>query len=450
MHQRRIQVDQGCCVGGGVNRVVVAGDQSKRGHVRRCAHHGAVHERTQGRLNLLACCATTIGRCRDWCCSTGGATTDGKALHLGCHNLVAGAQLQLDGDNTARGGLSDRGALGGHVDAPAICKLGKRDAQVDDVIQVDGVEQAFDHRRAVSQLAGAQRCVDRRPAGANQHVWRAHHSVVGHSAAGDRGVRCQEGSGQRKRRARHTKRRVLGRCLDLRDLSNRVAGLADRTDTSQARQQLEDAVRQAIAVHNRGGTRACTGRDLDRDVHLTHVERTLVVLQVVPRGISVDSDRPLALTSRVGGCPHVEGVLVQRVCRVGHQVAVPHQGRAGAQIRGLVGGVAASSEAGFSGGAVVDKHLRRGILKTCQQLRNRLVLARNTSNRNRARDNAHLVSGVALILCLPQGVLAKPGLQIRIKCWHPRHRLRVGIVQTDPPRRIARGNHDLARLRVVL
>ena len=263
-------------------------------------------------------------------------------------------------------------------------------------------------------------------------------------------MRRQQGSRQRKRRARHTKRCVLGRFLDLRNLSNRVAGLADRTDTRQARQQLEDAVGKTIAVHNRGGTRACAGRDLDRDVHLTYVERALIFRQVIPCGISVDPDRPLTLTSRVGGCLHVEGVLVQRVCRVCHQVAVPHQGWAGAQVRGLVGGVAASSEAGFGGDAVVDKHLRRGILEACQQLRNRLVLARNASNRNRARDDAHLVSGVALILCLPQGVLAKPGLQIRIQCRDPRHRLRVGVVQADPPRRIARGNHNLACLRVVL
>ena len=128
---------------------------------------------------------------------------------------------------------------------------------------------------------------------------------------------------------------------------------------------------------------------------------------------------------------------------------MPDKRRAGAQVRCLILGVAQAGEAGFGGHAFVDKHLRRGVLKPAQQLRHRLVLLGNAGNRHRARDDADLVSRVALILRLPQRVLAKPHLQVPIQRRHPRHRLRVGVVQANPPGSVARGNLHRARLRVL-
>ena len=89
-------------------------------------------------------------------------------------------------------------------------------------------------------------------------------------------------------------------------------------------------------------------------------------------------------------------------------------------------------------GTSVDKLLRCGCLKSSKEIRHWFVFLRDTRHRDWSRNDAHLVCGVTLVLSLPQGVFAKPHLEVAVNCGHPRHWFGVFVVQLNPPRRITR------------
>ena len=113
-------------------------------------------------------------------------------MHLRGHDVAGGVilEFELDRDDAPGDGFLDGGAGGGDVDLAAVGKLLQRHAQVDDVVQVHRVEQAFDDRVAILQAPRAERGIDGRPAGAYQNVGGA--GLLGCSiAAGHRAV-CGE------------------------------------------------------------------------------------------------------------------------------------------------------------------------------------------------------------------------------------------------------------------
>ena len=443
--QRGLEVDQPCGVGRGVDRVVVAGDQREGGHVGGGGDHGAVDEGTRGRHHLGGGfpAAPLGGRGRHL--GSGGAAADREALHLGGHEFARREELQLDGDDASRGGLGDAGAPGGDVDGAAVGELLERDAQVDDVVEVHGVEQALDDGVAVGEPAGAERGVDRRPAGADQHVRGAGFDGA-EGGAGDGGVRGEQFRGEGEGVLGHAERRVRGfRAFDDPGHGgDAVAVLGGRADAGQALEEREDGVRQAFLGDDRGGAGGHGVRQVQRDGHLADVEGALLLGQVVPVGVRIDADGPQAF----GVLDEVVGLAVHLVGRVGHEVAVPHDGRGGLDV---LGGVPRVGQAG-----VLLLRLRAGVLQgpggavleAAEQVGDGLVLPGDAGDGHRARDDADLVGGVALVLGLPQGVLAEPHRQVPVERRDPRHGFDVLAVEVDPPGGVARGDLQLVGLRV--
>ena len=291
------------------------------------------------------------------------------------------------------------------------------------MVQVHRVEQAFDDRVAILQTPGAERGIDGRPAGADQNIRGA--GLLGCSiAAGHRAVRGEQGG-----------REVEGVAgLDGGHLSNLIALLRRGADTSQALQESEDGLRQALLGDYRGATRGYILRQVHRDGDLADVEGALFLRQVIPVGVRRDDDLPVAFSILA----QVEGVLIHLISRVGHEVAVPQQGRSSTQERGLIGGGVQAGESLLRLDSLLQQRIRGGLFEAGKQVRHRLVLLGNARHGHGAGDDAHLVGGVALILCLPEGVLAEPGLQVTVQGRHPRHGLDVLVVQGNPPGGIAR------------
>ena len=127
---------------------------------------------------------------------------------------------------------------------------------------------------------------------------------------------------------------------------------------------------------------------------------------------------------------------------------MPDQGRCGLDEGGLVLCGLQAGEDLLRGLARGQQGVRGGLFEAGKQLGYRLVLLGDASDGHWARDDAHLVCGVALVLCLPQGVLAEPDLEVAIDGRHPRHRLDVLVMQGNPPCGVARGHACRRRLRV--
>ena len=151
MHQRCLQVNQLGRIIGRVNRVVVTGDQSEGRHVLRGGDGGAVDEGAWRRHHLGGGLAAAPLRCLARRGSAGGAAADGKAVHLRGHDVTGSVilELELHRYDASGDGFLDSGTGGGDVDLAAVGKLLQRHAQVDDVVQVHRVEQAFDDRVAI-------------------------------------------------------------------------------------------------------------------------------------------------------------------------------------------------------------------------------------------------------------------------------------------------------------
>ena len=93
--QRCLEVHQLCGVVGGVNGVVVAGDQREWGHVVRRGDGPTIHEGARRGLDLGGRLAAAPLRRRLRHRGAGGAAADGKALHLGCDDLFGAVVFEL-------------------------------------------------------------------------------------------------------------------------------------------------------------------------------------------------------------------------------------------------------------------------------------------------------------------------------------------------------------------
>ena len=192
VHERCLQVDELGRVIGGMNRVIVTRDQREWSHILRGGDGGAVDEGARSRHHLGGRLPAAPLRRWAWCCGTGSAAADGKAVHLRGHDVARGVVLefQLHRHDAPGSRFLHGGAGGGDVDLAAVGKLLQRHPHVDDVVQVHRVEQALDDRVTVLQATGAERGIDGRPAGANKHVRGAGLFSRG-IAAGHRAVRRQ-------------------------------------------------------------------------------------------------------------------------------------------------------------------------------------------------------------------------------------------------------------------
>ena len=81
-----------------------------------------------------------------------------------------------------------------------------------------------------------------------------------------------------------------------------------------------------------------------------------------------------------------------------------------------------------------------GCFKTCEQLSNRLIGLGNSSDSGSAGDDAYLFCGVALIVCLPQRVLAPPTAYIGINDWDKCWWLALAAQKINEPGNIGSGN----------
>ena len=229
--------------------------------------------------------------------------------------------------------------------------------------------------------------------------------------------------------------------LHRRHLRDLIALLRRGAHTGQALQEGEDGLRQALLGDYWGSARGHVLRQVYRNGDLADVEGTLLFREIIPVGIRGNDDFPLAVRILA----QVEGILIHLVRRICHEVAMPQQGRRGAQELGLIGSGVQAGEGLVRCRTLLQQRIRGGLLEAGKQVGHWLVLRGNTCHGHWTRDDAHLVGGVALILGLPQGIFAKPGLQVTIDGRYPRHGLDVLVVQRNPPGGIARGDLRNAR-----
>ena len=152
---------------------------------------------------------------------------------------------------------------------------------------------------------------------------------------------------------------------------------------------------------------------------------------VVPRGVEVDH-HVHAGVGRVQG----DALLVEDGGGVGHQVTGPRDERDLAQPFLAGGGGLAVAQArgdGRRNGTRGGEALGSGGLEAAQQGGNGLVDSVDAGHGDGAGDDADLVGGVALVLRLPQAVLAPPADEVVVQDRDEGHRLGVGAAQGREP-----------------
>ena len=211
VHERGGQAGDASATSGGVDRVEVAGSAGEGGHVvwgddlhaaQQTARSGLHYLQAargggqssglsgDGAIRFLIQEGTTIlgGVCRQ---SIGvDAAADRETLGFaGKRRAVGGGVGHVDGDHAAGGGLEV--ILGPRLQGDGFAGVLEQVLLVhlkfDEVVEVDGVEQAFNHRVALD-VHGAERRVDCRPGRADQRI--------GGDAAGLQGGRQSGASGR--------------------------------------------------------------------------------------------------------------------------------------------------------------------------------------------------------------------------------------------------------------
>ena len=194
------------------------------------------------------------------------------------------------------------------------------------------------------------------------------------------------------------------------------------------------------------GDRAVFAGQNQREDQLAHRVLLGAARVVIPRRVQVD-DHVHAGVGRVQG----DALLIEDGGRVGHEVTGPRDEGDLAQPFLAGGGGLAVAQARGDGrrdGAGVSQALRGGGLEAAQQGGDGLVDAVDAGNGHRAGDNTNLVGAVALVLGLPQAVLAPPADQVVVQDRDEGHRLGVGAAQGREPGGVDRGDVRGGRVRV--
>ena len=444
---------------GGVDRVEVAGDPGEGRHVRGRGDGGAAQNAARGRGRLAPGAAGELGGAGHGV--AGGTAADGEALAHECHHgAVAGVgQLQAHVDDTAGTGLLQRGDPAGDVDRGAgrgrgLLELVKGEVQVDGVVQVDGAEQALDERHAVLDDA-AQGGVDHRPAGAEQGVGHEGRGgqVRGQGVGSYRGVVVAQVAGQREGAVDGaeglgggTPQGVRGSVLcgaDLGQVIDVIARDGHGPHACGGPQQVVHRLADALGVDQWGGAVPGAGQ-AQRHHEAAHGVDLVSAGSVVPVGVEADVE-VVGVLGHVRAGDDVVGVVAQDGGRVDRQVTVPQD--VGGHLDELLGvGHGSCQDAvGHGGGgaqaagglllarAGLLEGLDGGGLEAAQQLADRLVNGGDAGHGDRTGDDAHLVSGVARVLGLPQGVGAPPAQDVGVDHGHEGHGLGVLAAQVDEP-----------------
>ena len=164
----------------------------------------------------------------------------------------------------------------------------------------------------------------------------------------------------------------------------------------------------------------------------------------VPVGVEADVE-VVGVLGHVRAGDDVVGVVIQDGGRVDRQVTVPQDvggdldellgiGHRGGQSPVGHGGCGAQTTGGLLlAGAGLTQGLDGGSLEAAQQLTDRLVDGGDAGDGDGPGDDAHLVSGVARVLGLPQGVGAPPAQDVGVDHGHEGHGLGVLAAQVDEP-----------------
>ena len=352
--------------------------------------------------------------------------------------LAVGLQVQGDGHDAPGGGLVDGGHVAGHVDRGDAARehLLGRVLQGDRVVEVDGVEQALNDRVVVVD-GRTQGRVDRGPGGAEQGVGRPGGQLVvgGQGSARGLGVVEAQGGGQREGvvglaedglgRGHHDGQRIHG-----------VAGNGHGGHAGGGREHRVHVLGQLGLIDD--GDRAVFAGQNQREDQLAHRVLLGAARVVIPRRVQVD-DHVHAGVGRVQG----DALLIEDGGRVGHEVTGPRdEGDLTQPFLSGRGGLAVAQARGDGrrDGAGVSQALRGGGLEATQQGGDGLVDAVDAGNGHRAGDDTDLVGAVALVLGLPQAVLAPPADQVVVQDRDEGHRLGVGAAQGREPGGVDRGD----------
>ena len=444
---------------GGVDRVEVTGDPGERGHVRGRGDGGAAQDAACGRGRLASGAAGEL-----WGAGhgvAGGAAADGEALTHECHHGAVGGvgQLQAHVDDAAGAGLLQCGDPAGDVDRGAgrgcgLLELVEGEVQVDGVVQVDSTEQALDERHAVLDDA-AQGGVDHRPAGAEQGVGHEGRGgqVRRQGVGGHRGVVVAQGACQGEGAVDGAEGLGGGASQDVRGPGLRGADLGQVVDmvardghgphAGGGPQQVVHRLADALGVDQWSGTVPGAGQAQRHD-EAAHGVDLIPAGSAVPVGVEADVE-VVGVLGHVRAGDDVVGVVVQDGGRVDRQVAVPQD--VGGYLDELLGvGHGSGQDAVGNGGggtqaaggllltrACLLEGLDGGGLEAAQQLADRLIDGGDAGNGDRTGDDAHLVSGVARVLGLPQGVGAPPAQDVGVDHGHEGHGLGVLAAQVDEP-----------------
>ena len=179
------------------------------------------------------------------------------------------------------------------------------------------------------------------------------------------------------------------------------------------------------------GDRAVFAGQNQREDQLAHRVLLGTARVVIPGGVQVD-DHVHAGVGRVQG----DALLVEDGGRVGHQVTGPRdEGNLAQPFLAGGGGLAVTQTRGDGcrDRARGSQTLGCGSLEAAQEGGDGLVDAVDASHGDGAGDDADLVGGVALVLRLPQAVLAPPADEIVVQDRDEGHRLGVGAAQGREP-----------------
>ena len=362
----------------------------------------------------------------------------------------------VDGDHAAGGGLEV--ILSPRLQGDGFTSVLKQVLLVhlkfDEVVEVDGVEQAFNHRVALD-VHGAERRVNRRPGRADQRIGSDAAGLQGRrqSGAGGRFVVEAEVGGEGVGGGGGSKRTLVrGLAVKLRHLGELVAGDGGVADACGGGEHRVDVRNQAFAVHDRHTAGLGAFHD-ERDDDIAHgVLGGAAVRVVVPVGVEVDVQIVLA------GRGVKRADLVVLVAQGGAVGGVVGDVADPGDVRGLAdevlgaGGLAECGEivvlSGIGGLLFVLHALDGGGFEAAEDVGDRLVDGGDAGNGDRAGDGTHGIGGVALVFGLPELVLTPPTQQVVVDDGYERHGLGVFAHEHREPSHVGRDHLEFGGLRV--
>ena len=294
---------------------------------------------------------------------------------------------------------------------------------------MDGVEQALNDRIVVVD-GRTQGRVDRGPGGAEQGIGSPRSQLVGggQSSARGLGVIEAQGGGQREGVVSLAKNGLRGRHHD-RQRIHGVTGDGHGGHAGGGREHRVHVLGQLGLVDD--GDRAVFAGQNQREDQLAHRVLLGAARVVIPGGVQVD-DHVHAGVGLLQG----HAILVEDGGRVGHEVAGPgYEGDLAQPFLAGGGGLAVAQARGDGrrDGTRGCEALGCGGLEAAQQGGDGFVDSVDAGHGDGTGDDADLVGGVALVLGLPQAVLAPPADEVVVQDRDEGHRLGVGAAQGREP-----------------